>query len=274
MAAMHERKEIPYAGVDGVELLLDLYLPAGTARPPLVVWIHGGAWQFGSRAAPPLGPVSAGYALASVDFRQASTALFPAQIHDIRAAIRYLRARAREYGYTADRIAVWGASSGGHLAALTGVSREGDRLEGRVGGYTAVDSSVQAVIDFFGPANLLTILDQSTPHGLEVRIPALTRLLGGALDEPEIRQRAQLASPVHHVHPGSPPLLMLHGVQDNQVPVNQSLELDLAYRRLGLDSQLVLLPDAGHMDDVYYEAGCMETVIAFLDRVLKPDPAK
>jgi len=268
-----EQKALPYACVDGGELLLDLYLPDWVEEPPLVIWIHGGAWQFGSRADPPLGPVAAGYALASVDFRQAGTAGFPAQIHDIRAAIRFLRAQARALGFRADRFAIWGASSGGHLAALAGVSRGGAELEGRVGEHPGEDSSVQAVIDFFGPADLLTILDQSTPHGLDVRVPALERLLGGALDEPGVRRRARLASPVHHVHAGAPPLLILHGVQDKQVPINQSIELDLAYRQLGLDSRLVFLPDAGHMDGVYYDTGCMEIVMDFLDRVLKAEPA-
>jgi len=258
-----ELKAVPYARVDSRDLLLDLYLPDGVENPPLIVWIHGGAWQYGSRADPPLGPVAAGYALASVDFRQAGEAPFPAQLHDIKAAIRFLRARAGQYGYHPARLAVWGASSGGHLAALAGASNGDPELEGRVG-----DSSVQAIIDYFGPTNLLTILDQSTPHGLEVRVPALALLLGGALDDPVVRRLARQASPVHRVNASCPPLLMLHGVQDNQVPVNQSIELNLAWRECGLDSQLLFVPGAGHMDGVYYDSRYMETVTAFLARVL------
>lgn len=268
MTAINELQEIPYASVDGGEMLLDLYLPQGTDGPPLVVWIHGGAWQYGTRAEPPLGPVKAGYAVASVDFRPAGTAAFPAQIHDIKAAIRFLRARANGYGYRADRIAVWGASSGGHLAALAGTTGGNPRLEGSLGEYNGVDSRVQAVIDFFGPTDLLTILGQSTPHGLSVRVPALQRLLGGSPDEPAVCELARLASPVHHVGVDSPPLLILHGVQDNQVPVNQSIELDQAYQQHGRESQLVLIPGAGHTDPVYYEPACIAQVTTFLDRVL------
>jgi acetyl esterase/lipase len=262
-------KDIAYTGDNDPHHRLDLYLPQGKGEPPLVIWIHGGAWQYGTRADPPLGPVQAGYAMASVDFQPAGTAVFPAQIHDIKAAIRFLRARADEYGYDTDRIAVWGTSSGGHLAALAGTTGGNPQLEGSLGEYAGVDSGVQAVIDFFGPTDLLTILKQSTPHGLSVRVPALQRLLGGSPDAPGVRELARLASPVHHVDGGSPPLLILHGVQDNQVPINQSIELDQAYRRHGRDSRLVFIPAAGHTDPVYFEPACMAQVTAFLDRVLK-----
>lgn len=260
---------IAYAGDADPHHRLDLYLPEGADQPPLVIWIHGGAWQYGTRADPPQGLVESGYAVASIDFRPAGTAAFPAQIHDIKAAIRFLRARAGEYGHDAHRIAVWGASSGGHLAALAGTTGGNPRLEGNLGEHGGAGSRVQAVIDFFGPTDLLTILGQSTPHGLSVRVPALQRLLGGSPDEPAVLELARLASPVHHVDGDSPPLLILHGVQDNQVPVNQSIELDQAYRRHGRDSQLVFIPGAGHADPVYFEPACMAQVTTFLDRVLK-----
>ena len=143
------------------------------------------------------GLVEAGYTVASVDYRLSSVAPFPAQVHDIKAAIRFLRARAPRYGYRADRIAIAGASAGGHLAALVGTTNGSDELEGTIGDHLEQSSDVQAVVDYFGPTNFMTILSQSTAHGLDVRVPALQQLLGGQPDDkPEL---ARLASPVNHV---------------------------------------------------------------------------
>src|SRR5262249_26225666 len=141
--------------------------------------------------------VANGFATASVDFRQASEARFPAQVHDVKAAIRFLRARAGDYGYAADRIAIAGSSSGGHLAALVGVTNGHPALEGAVGNDTSTSSAVQAIVVYYGASNLTTILSQSTPFGLNVRRPALERLLGGLPDQ--ARDLAELASPVFHV---------------------------------------------------------------------------
>src|SRR5690606_21982919 len=104
------------------------------ASPPLIVWVHGGAWRFGSKASPAALPiVERGYALASISFRQSTTAPFPAQLHDIKAAVRFLRANAGQYGYQADNVAIWGHSSGGHLAALTGTTNDAPELNGNLG---------------------------------------------------------------------------------------------------------------------------------------------
>src|SRR5688572_20101309 len=166
--------DICFAEVDGQKLLLDLYLPANTTQPPLLVWVHGGAWRGGSRANPPLGfLVDQGYAVASVDYRLSPVARFPAQVHDIKAAIRYLRARESEHGYDARRVAILGSSAGGHLAALVGLTNGHAELEGKVGEHADQYANVQAIVDYYGPTNFLTILKQSTPHGLSVRVPAL-----------------------------------------------------------------------------------------------------
>src|SRR5690606_9679986 len=175
--------DIEYAQVDGEPLLLDLYLPDNVRGAPLLVWIHGGAWQRGSKRDMPLGAlVERGFAIASVEFRQANVAPFPAQMHDIKAAIRYLRARAAEHGYDATRIGVLGASSGGHLAALVGTTNGHPELEGNLGDYRDQSSAVQAIVSYFGASNLTTILAQSTPFGLRIREPALATLLGAPPD--------------------------------------------------------------------------------------------
>ena len=164
--------DIEYARVGETRLALDLYRPAEKQRGPLIVWVHGGAWRRGRRSYMPLTKlVEQGYAVASVDYRLSPVAPFPAQIHDVKAAIRFLRANETDLRINADRIAVAGSSAGGHLAALVGVTNGHPELEGQVGSDPDQSSDVQAIIDLYGPTNFLTILDQSTPHGLGVRIP-------------------------------------------------------------------------------------------------------
>ncbi len=259
--------DIEYARTGDVPLVLDLYLPKERRDGQLLVWLHGGAWEYGSRRDMPLGAlVERGYAIASVEFQPASAARFPEQIHEIKAAIRYLRARAAEYGYDAERIAVLGASSGGHLAALVATTNGDAALEGSLGAYAGVSSAVQAGVSFFGASNLTTILSQSTPFGLRVREPALQRLLGGLPDA--VPELARLASPVFHVDGSDPPLLLLHGDQDRQMPVNQALELDAVYRQHGLDVKLVVVHGAGHGAPAFFDASHLELVADFLARHL------
>ena len=268
-------KDIQYARVDKIPLLLDLYRPADqfgdaakpksdAAKPKLIVWVHGGAWRSGSRSDMPLAPlVEQGYAVASVDYRLTPVAPFPAQVHDIKAAIRYLRAEHERLGIDTRRIAVIGSSAGGHLAALVGVTNGHRELEGDVGDHRDQSSDVQAIVDFFGPTNLTTILDQSTPHGLGVRIPALQLLLGGQpADKPDL---ARLASPVFHVDAADPPLLIIHGDQDPQVPINQSHELMGRYEDAKLPVQFEVIHGVGHGGDEFYDARRLAIVKKFLD---------
>jgi acetyl esterase/lipase len=263
---VHEHKDVVYAVVDGRNLGLDLYVPAGVPAPPLVVWVHGGAWRSGTKAQPPPMFVENGFATASLDFRQSTDARFPAAVHDIKAAIRFLRARAREYGYRTDRIAIAGSSSGAHLAALVGVSGGVTALEGTEGDHLKESSTVQAIVSYYGASNLMTILAQSTPFGLNMRRPALELLLG-ALPEnaPDL---AKLASPVVHVGPGDPPLLLLHGDQDPQMPINQSHELQGAYEKAGLDVSLDVVHGAAHGGNLFFSPERIQRVVAFLRRTI------
>ena len=261
--------DVEYARAEGQPLLLDLYLPR-TEGATLLVWVHGGAWQRGSKADMPLAAlVERGYAIASVEFRQATAARFPAQLHDIKAAIRFLRARAGEYGYDAERVGVLGASSGGHLAALVGATSGDAELEGEIGAHRGESSAVQAAVSFFGASNLTTILKQSTPLGLRVREPALQLLLGDAPDQAVAV--AELASPVFHVDANDPPLLLLHGDQDPQMPINQAHELDGAYSALGHDVRLVVVHGAAHGGAQFFDAERLALVEEFLARTLRAD---
>ncbi|HKO93410.1 MAG TPA: alpha/beta hydrolase, partial [Polyangiaceae bacterium] len=271
LAAGPPPRALTFASVNGAPLLLDLYLPesrAGGAAPApfgLIIWVHGGAWRAGSRASVDLlGMTARGWAVASVDYRLSPVARFPAQVHDIKAAIRFLRAHAAEYGYPPSRFVVAGSSAGGHLAALVGVSNHQRELEGGVGSDSATSSDVQAVVSLYGASNLASILGQSSPHGLSVRVPALELLLGG---QPEaVPELARLASPVFHVDATDPPLLLLHGDQDNQMPIQQSQELEAAYQKLRLAVEFGVVRGAGHGGPAFTNPDTLERIDRFLRR--------
>jgi acetyl esterase/lipase len=261
--------DIPYAtSTTGEPLKLDLYLPDAPGAP-LLVWIHGGAWERFDKSSMPLESlVERGFAIASLDFSPASKARFPGQVHEIKAGIRFLRAEARRFGYDASRIGILGASSGAHLAALVGTSNNNRELEGTLGDHRDQSSAVHAIVSYFAATNLTTILAQSTPFGLNIREPALTRLLGAPPKEAE--SLAKLASPVFQVDRSDPPLLLLHGDQDPQMPINQSHELEGAYEQHGLEVDLIVVHGAAHGGDAFYSADNVERVAAFLGGKLRP----
>lgn len=265
-------RDIEYAVVGEHQLLLDLYLPDNSTEAPLVVWVHGGAWRAGSKERMPVGGLlEHGFGIASVNYRLSPVAPFPAQVHDIKAAIRFLRAEAGSdgYGYDPDRILIAGASAGGHLAALVGVTNGHPKLEGEVGAHREQSSDVSAIVDFYGPTNFLTILKQSTPHGLGVRIPALQLLLRAQPED--VPELAQLASPVFHVDADDPPLLMIHGDQDPQVPINQSHELEGAYLDAGIGdrAQLLVIHGGAHGGESFYDEERIATIAKFLTSALR-----
>lgn len=267
-AAPSVQADVQYAtSAAGEPLRLDLYLPDSGAGAPLVVWVHGGGWENGNKSAMPLEPViERGFAVASLDFSPASKAPFPGQVHEIKAAIRFLRAEAKQYGYDASRIAIAGASSGAHLAAVVGTSNGRTELEGTLGDHRSESSAVHAIVSYFAATNLTTILAQSTPFGLGVREPALKRLLGALPKDAE--PLARLASPVFQVDRNDPPLLLFHGDQDPQMPINQSHELDGAYKQQGLDAELIVVHGAAHGGNAFYSPENVQRVATFLSAQL------
>lgn len=259
--------DIQYADVDGQALLLDLYMPAGVDNPPLLVYIHGGAWQFGSKdSVGVIDLVDEGFAIASVEFRMAQVSPLPAQVHDIKGAIRFLRANASDLGVDADRFAISGASSGAHLAALVGLTNGSAPHEGEIGGNTGTSSDVQAIVSYFGASNLTSILSQSTPFGLNVREPALEVLLGGSVED-QINL-ARMGSPVFQVDPSDPPLLLLHGDQDPQMPINQSLELFGVAKEHGIQVHFEPVHGAAHGGAAFFDPDRTALVAEFLSRAL------
>ena len=238
--------EVLYGSVGDIALRLDFYEPTQRRQErPLIVWVHGGAWRSGSKSGVPIIKLrEQGFAIASVDYRLSPVAKFPAQTHDIKSAIRFLRANADRFGFDANRFVLAGSSAGGHLAVLAAVSDGVAELSGSLEVPENISSSVQAVVSFFGAGNLQTILSQSTPFGLDVRVPALQLLLGG---QPEQQPTlARLASPVEHIDSRDPPLWLFHGDQDPQMPINQSHELAGAYKKVGVPVQFEVVYGGKH----------------------------
>ena len=260
--------DILYAVIDGRQLGLDLYMPNDVDNPPLLVWVHGGRWLRRTKEDVfTTALVGEGFAIASIDFRLSVDAPFPAQIHDIKAAIRFLRANATTYGYDATRIGIHGRSSGGHLTALVGVTNGNKELEGSVGEHLDQSSDVQAVVSYFGASNLTSILDQSTPFGITLRSAALALLLGGSLEQK--MELAKLASPVFHVDATDPPLLLLHGDQDPQMPINQAHELHGVYKEHGLPVHFEVIHGAVHGSEEFFDQNRNALVTAFLKEHLR-----
>jgi acetyl esterase/lipase len=263
--------DLEYAKIGDRPLLLDLYLPEQAKAPlPLVVWIHGGAWLGGSKNdCPAVRLVPDGYAVASIEYRLSQMATFPAQIEDCKGAIRWLRAHAAKYDLDPKHVGAWGASAGGHLVALLGTSGDVADLEGTVGGNLDQSSRMQAVCDWFGPTDFTQIAAQSL---------AMSRLDHDAPDSPEARliggpiqtnkDKAARANPITYVTADDPPFLIMHGDQDNLVPIGQSELLLAALKEASVPATLHTVKGAGHG---FASPELFQMVRQFFDRQLKAD---
>jgi len=261
--------DVPYADTDNERHRLDLYLPKERKSDalPVIVFVHGGGWMGGNKAdgAARLLPLvrSGRYAGVSAGYRLSREATWPAQIHDAKAAIRWVRANAPKYGLDADHIGVWGRSAGGHLVLMLGTSGDVPALEGDLGPHRVVSSRVAGVANFFGPSELLAEIGQ--PSDIDRTRPEApeARLIGGPLlENPET---ARAASPVTYVTPNDPPALTVHGTEDRTVPYDQAVRIDAALRKAGVPSYLVTIEGAGHGDFGSAADGRLE---AFFARVL------
>lgn len=242
--------DIPYAGTGNPLQRLDLYLPKNrrSAKLPVIVFIHGGGWMGGDKSigAGKLMPFvrTGAYAGVSAGYRLSGEAQWPAQIHDCKAAIRWVRANAAKYGFDPDHIGVWGRSAGAHLAMMVGVSGDVPELEGDIGPYKGVSSKVAAVANFFGVSELLSIVGQPGVMDRTGANAPEAVLIGGAL--PENPEKAKAASPVTYVTPNDPPVLTVHGTLDRTVPYDQAVRMDAALVKAGVPSYFVTVKDAGH----------------------------
>ncbi|MET8752324.1 alpha/beta hydrolase [Streptomyces sp. NPDC004667] len=253
---------ITYATTPGYRpRLLDVRVPAGAGPFPAVVWIHGGGWLDGDRRYPPPtvpaallhgSVLGAGLALVSIDYRHSLEAPFPAQLHDVKAAIRYVRHFAGALGVDPDRLAVWGESAGGHLAALAGLvgpgSTDAEALEGAHGVGTG-DTGVRAVVDWYGVCDLVALAGHPVPAQMAgTGFPdPYAALLGGT--EAERPALARAASPVTYAAQGPkpPPFLLVHGTRDGLVPFSQSEALARALAEAGGEVLLHPVEGADHV---------------------------
>lgn len=228
---------------------------------PLIIYLQGCGWGWSEQDIfqfiPQLSDFAKdGYVVASVQYRLSSQEIFPAQLDDVKAAIRYLKTNASQFNIDPNRVGLWGDSSGAHLALLAGLEAMGS-LEDQV--------DVQAVVDWFGPTDLLSmsqypsVFDHDSPHSPE------SKLVGGAIQENKEKTRS--ASPIHYVHPSAPPILIMHGDADDVVPYEQSVEMFKALRKAGNYAEMYKVKAAGHIG--FTQPQTMNIVKEFFNSHLK-----
>ena len=259
--------DITYATVDGEELKLDLSRPKDVKGPlPCVVVIHGGGWGAGNRKGHDnitWELASRGFVAATVSYRFAPKHPFPAQIQDVKAAVRFLRGNAGKYNVDPAKVGAVGFSAGAHLSLLLGVMDKGDGLDD-VGEYRDQPSKVQAVVSYFGPTDLLA------PYP-EVTKPILEKFLGGPVEQKH--ELAKRASPVTYVSAGDAPTLLFQGTKDPLVPYDQAVRMADALTKAGVPGRVELIFGVGHgWAGVDMRRTGAETW-AFFDQQLKPAAA-
>ncbi|HYO79756.1 MAG TPA: alpha/beta hydrolase, partial [Bryobacteraceae bacterium] len=244
-AEVRVHRNLTYARTPQKELLLDLYIPSIHSGPyPVVLYVHGGGWSGGSKENPPTARlVDRGYAVASINYRLSHEATFPAQIHDCKAAVRWLRANASMYGLTTEKIVAWGGSAGGHLVALLATSGGVRDLEGDLGN-AGESSRIQGAIDFFGPTDFFQLNGARLYKRPDTPDSPEARLVGGALAQR--RDVVVAANPMAHLTKDDPPMLVLHGDQDDVVPPHQSQLLAAAAWKAGVPIEHHVIPARGH----------------------------
>lgn len=271
-AGIRAERNIPYVQNGHRNQVLDLFLPEKSSdKPlPLMIWIHGGAWLGGDQTHPPvLYLVGKGFAVASIQYRFSTDAIWPAQAYDCKAAIRFLRANAAKYNVDPDHFGVGGDSAGGHLAAFVGTSGEVKEMEGDLG-HTNVSSRVQAVVDWFGPTDVALMAQQSGPRSIiqhDSPDSPESRLLGGPVQEK--RELARTANPLTYIDRNDPPFLIMHGDNDQLVPLGQSVILAKALIDAGVEVTMKTIPGAGHEGPQFRNAESQRLIEDFLSRKLQ-----
>lgn len=255
-------RDIHFATHDGIELQLDLYRPDPLPVEPLpvVLWVHGGGWIKGSKDRCQADFLAQhGFAVASVGYRLTPVAQWPAQIEDCFAAVKWVREHHESFQLNPDSIGAWGGSAGGHLVALMG-TRPGPGDE---------DIRVQAVCDWYGPTNLLTmppnVVSEKRTYE-QVSQSNGAKLLGAPV--PDATEQAKDASAFFHVTPDDAPFLIMHGSEDPGVPLEQSTLFFEELQKSGVEAELVILEGAGHGGKEFAEEAVRDRIIAFFRRHL------
>ncbi len=261
---------VPYANDTLKKHLLDVYLPpTGKSSYPVVVWVHGGAWMLNDKLADMgymkqtlKGFIDSGYAVASIDYRWSTSAIFPAQIQDCNQAIEFLYQNANKYKLDKNRIALIGFSAGGHLASLLGLSNNNMVKQfyanGKKPGF-----KIQLVLDFYGPSNFQAL----TGDDLKDPKSPVSLLLGGILSERTAQ--AKLASPVTYIDKNDPPFLIVQGEKDQSVDPAQSISLSEKLKKAGIKNDLIIVPGAPHYGIMFDAEDIRKKVFWYLSEYMK-----
>jgi len=264
-AGIRKLADLTYKQTEKMPLKLDLYLPEKPAgKLPVIVWVHGGGWNKGSKdRCPAVWMVTNGFAVASIQYRLSTEAQWPAQMDDCRDAIRWLRENASQHQLDARHIGVWGSSAGGHLVALMGTLDlpKSEKTSARV----------QAVCDWFGPSDLLTMPANIVGNGRTEEDVAKSNgaiLLGTPVYK--VPDTAKLASALHQVSKGDAPFLIMHGDADPQVPLEQSTRLHEKLKETGIPSEYIIIKGGAHGGPLFNTPEVQQQVLKFFERELKP----
>ena len=263
---------LEYSKVGNNSLLLDLYFPdtyllENTSALPVIIYVHGGGWRKGDKRECPAKELATellteGYVIACIDYRLSGQAKFPAQIQDVKAAVRWLRANAIKYNLNPDQFGAWGISAGGHLVSLLGTS--GNITEFESGDNLEYSSQVQAVVDWFGSVDPLKIIGLNEVH--TEYYEAVGELLGTSKLEQYSIEKVNTINPITYITADDPPFLIMHGDQDKTVPFNQSLIFYQALIKNKINSTLYEAKGEGHsLDDPKY----IKMMVSFFDLHLK-----
>lgn len=264
---------IPYAGDTLKKHLLDIYLPPhASANTPLIVWVHGGGWMQNDKYADMdymkqtiQGFINNGYALASIDYRHSTQAIFPAQVQDCNQALEYLYQHAGEYKIDRSRIALIGFSAGGHLASLIALSANNNVKEFYPSNKSA-HFKLKCVLDFYGPSDFIAISSNPDTAFNNRRNPVAILLGAMPLQRPDL---AKKASPVSYVDKDDPPFLIVQGEKDKSVPNTQSILLSSWLNVYGVKNQLIIVPGAPHYGEMFDAPDIRQKLFAFLENHLK-----
>jgi acetyl esterase/lipase len=281
------QKDLPYESGTNPQVL-DLYVPTTGSGPfPVVINIHGGGFKLGDKGmlSEKTGKalLNAGYAVASINYRLSGEAKFPAAVQDVKAAVRFLRANAAKYNLNPDKIAVFGQSAGGNLAAMAGVTGDIADYDDASLGNSAVSSKVQAVIDWFGPTDFLQMDAQAKAQGCSADNQTHndassfeSAYIGAAIQT--VPDQVKKSNPITYISKNTPPFLIQKGDQDCTVPVENTKMLADALSAAKLDVQFTLLKNVGHGDDmgattpVFESEANIKTMIDFLNAKLNVKP--
>lgn len=270
---IEEYLSLNYAGTNNPRQELDLVIPKIKSKTPLplVVFIHGGAWKGGDKrkSLPRVIPYAkkGAYAAASIGYRLSAEAIWPAQIHDCKAAIRYLKANATKYNIDPDRIGIWGSSAGGHLVSMLGTSDGVKEMDGSIGQYTSISTKVKCVVNFYGPTDFL-VMDEHNfkPGAISHNSPQSPEslLIGGPIQKN--KGKVQTANPISYIDSHDSPILIVHGNKDPLVPFHQSEILHTALKKVQVDTTMITVKGGGHGRGFGSDVG--EKVVDFFDHHL------